>query len=229
MKLPWRELDREWITKHRDTIVLRSVLMVAVVLFVIFLVVSRKQAEHSAQVELSRAGHLEMAGQVNEALNLCSQIGDKYSSTVAAKYATLSRAQLLYKLGQWAESIRIFEDFQNKWPDDQFTPAAMLGGGKSYEQSGDFERARQAYERLIEKYPDNWITPDAYDGFARTFEHLGETASAREKYQDIMVRFPNTMWAERARIRLSKISSSGKALAEPEVSPELFEPGGEYE
>jgi len=229
MKFLWKKLDREWITKHRDTIVLGSVLVVAVVLFVIFLVASRKQAEHDAQVELSRAGRMEMSGKANEALNLYSRIGNKYSSTVAAKYATLSRAQLLYKLGQWAESTRIFEDFQNKWPDDQFTPVAMLGTGKSYEQSGDFEHARQAYERLIEKYPDNWITPDAYDGLTRTLEYLGETASAREKYQDMMVRFPNTMWAERARIRLSKMGSSGEALAEPDVLPELFEPGGKYE
>jgi len=229
MKLPWRELDREWIARHRDTIVLGSVLVVAVVLFVVFLVASHKQAEHDAQMELSRAGHMEMAGKTDEALKLYSRIVDKYSSTVAAKYATLSRAQLLYRLGQWAESIRIFEDFQNKWQDDQFTPAAVLGIGKSYEQSGDFEHARQAYERFIEKYPDNWITPDAYDGLTRTLEHLGETASAREKYQDMMARFPNTMWAERARIRLSKISSSGKTLAEPEALPELFEPGGKYE
>ena len=225
---PARELDkfmvrevREFLQKYGPTIVIATVLAVAVAL-------GGGIWQSHKQDQLIKAARL-LSGQPMPEEKMgpglspqrLQLVVDRYPNTPSAPLALLALAAQFYGTGQYEPARASYQRFMDRYPQHIFAPAAELGRLYCIEAIGMADQALAGYEKFLAANAGYYLTPQAIFGKARCLEARGAFDAARIAYEDFIAKNPESPWEGQVRTALQNLDMKKRAMVQnlPALTP----------
>lgn len=182
----------EWAKKYwkHFTYVLGSI----VVLVIIILLVSqsKKNAEFDARYELAKVKQLINASDFEKSIDELYKIIKNYRGTTTAKEAQLYLGKLYLLQNNADSAIFVFQRFIDRSsPKDLLTIAAMNGLATAKETKKMFDEAYNLYMKVYQLSPMGVMAPQALYDAARVALLADQPEKAKEAALKLIYQFPN--------------------------------------
>ena len=174
----------DFIKEHSQKITTGLLILFAIIILVIFLVRSKRNAELDASEQLAKANVQLSLNKTQEAIDILLNMIDNYSGTNSAATGVYLLAKAYYEKGDYDKSLLLFERYLDDYGDDKILASAALTGiGYSYEQLGKYLEAAKIYEKGANKYPEHYTAAQQIFDAGRCYMLQSKFAQAKKCYQ----------------------------------------------
>jgi predicted negative regulator of RcsB-dependent stress response len=197
-----------WVETNRNRVIAGAV-VVAVAAFVLWFMVSQREAKEvaagQALTQAAFSGGYQMA-------DAYAKVAAQYPGTTAGQRALLLNAAALFEAGKFIDA--------QAHPDSEFSGQALLGVATSLDAQGKTDLASGAYQRVINNSSDIAALSAAKFGLARIEESQGKLNDALALYQDVARANPSSVLGSEATMHLIELRNRMPAPAPaPAVAP----------
>ena len=191
---------------HSSKVTIGLIAISAIIILIFFLIQSKKTAELNASEQLARANTEIGRGELQQAVDILSNMSENYSGTRSASKGVYLLAYTYFQKGEYENAITSFEKYLDDYADDSILSSAAYSGlGACYEQLGKFLEAAQSYEKGATKFTDNYNAPQQLMDAGRCYKLENRVADARKCYQTVIDNYPESTFKSDAELYLATI------------------------
>ena len=178
----------------------------AIVVIGYLFIQSKKSAESSASVALTKA-RVEISNSNPEtAIDILRSIIDNYSGTRGAGKSVFYLANIFYDKGEYEEAQNYYKKYLDDYDNDIILSSSSYSGiGACLEQKGEYLEAASYYKKGAHKHAKHFEAPEQLMSAARCFKRANNNIEAQKIYQSIIDNYPKSQYKRNAEIYLSEL------------------------
>lgn len=200
-----------WAKEHARTLIIGSIVVVAVALFTYFFVNNRRSREERASTELTPLRALVQSGQAQQAISGLQAYLDSYGGTRSATEARLLLGQEYLATGQVQKAAEVVDAIDDDLSSPTGVNAALLAAA-AHETGQEPRQAEEIYLRVGDKAPFDFQKQDALDNVGRLRMARGDAAGAAQIYQRLLDETPEANPARQVwQLRLAEAQAAASA------------------
>lgn len=167
---------------------------------------SKKNAEMSASLELTKAREELKSSQSEKAIDILRSMINNYSGTKSAGRGVFHLANVMYSQGNYAEAFNYYKKYIDDYDDDPILSSSSYSGmGACMEQQEEFLKAADYYKKGAQKYSKNFEAPQQLMAAARCYKLANNRAQAEKMYQNVIDKYPDSAQKRDAELYLSEL------------------------
>lgn len=191
---------------HSSKVTIGLIAAGAIIILVFFIMQSKKAAELNASEQLARANTEIARGELQQAVDILSNMSENYSGTKSASRGVYLLAYTHFQKGEYENAITAFRKYLDDYADDPILSSAAYSGlGACYEQQGKFLEAAQSYQKGANKFADHYNAPQQLMDAGRCYKLENRVADASKCYQTVIEKYPESAFKSDAELFLATI------------------------
>lgn len=225
--LTWTARGETYLEENWQRLLIAAGALALVVVLVLFLRNSRRNAELTASETLAQAQVQLWTGNPTEAAQIAGQVIERSPGTRSGRIAYLVRGDALLKMGDREGAATAYRAFlEQEKRDPVLRLSAKRGLAVALEDGGFFAGAAELYEELAReelareakrKERPGGIAAGDLMAAARCRERAGDLARARALYEEVVSKYLKDAVASDAKLRLAELGRS--SMVAPAAAP----------
>lgn len=196
----------DFMKQHSNKVTIGLIAAAVIIVLTFFIAQSKKEAELNASEQLAKANTEIARGELQQAIDILSNMSENYSGTKSASKGVYFLAYTYFQKGEYENAIKYFQKYLEDYADDPIlTNAAYSGVGACFEQQGNFLEAAQSYEKGAKKFPNHYNAPQQLIDAARCYKLANRIVDARKCYETMIAKYPDSGFKNDAELLLAKI------------------------
>ncbi len=196
----------DFFKQHSSKVTIGLIAAAAIIVLIFFFIQSKKEAELNASEQLAKANTEIARGELQQAVDILSNMSENYSGTRSASNGVYLLAYTYFQKGEYENAITSFRKYLDDYADDPILSSAAFSGlGACFEQQGKFLEAAQSYEKGANKFADHYNAPQQFMDAGRCYKLENRVADARKCYQTVIEKYPDSGFKSDAELFLAAI------------------------
>jgi TolA-binding protein len=202
-----------WLVTHKKEVIWGSTAVVAIGLIAGITITYRNAREENANIALSKAFNVSMAGPSAEPL---LKVASDYQGTAAGIRAQLMGAEALFDAGKYTEAKALFEGFLKDHRDTPYVSQASFGVAVCLQAQNQTNEAIKAFDDVLKRHSNDNVAPRARLALANYYLAQDKLPQAKEYYEQLLgTSANNSSVRAEASLRMQELYTR---------NPELFQP-----
>ncbi|MBN1155297.1 tetratricopeptide repeat protein [candidate division KSB1 bacterium] len=198
----------DYIEQNQKIVIIGTVSIIVVALAIILFMRSKRNAELSASLELTKARVEIQQNNLESATDILTSLVDNYKGTENAGRGVFYLGNINYSQGDLEAAMKYYKDYIDDYKDnDILASSAYAGLAACYEQKGEYLEAAKIYEKAAREFPKNFQAPEQLMAAARCYRLANVKNKAHEIYQKVIDDYPNSNFKKDAEVYVSMLQS----------------------
>jgi len=197
---------QKFIQNHSKVVNFGLIGLVVVLLLVIFITRSKRQAEIRALDQLALAEQIMYSQQNQKPIEEFLQVIELYPGTQAAGKACFLLATAYYSDEDYLNAQKYFEKYLDSYENDKFFILSSIAGiANCYDNLEEYAQAAVLYEKAAKKDENEYLSPIYYRDAGRCYILANQIEKGRKMYQTILNKFPDVYFAKEVLLHLEML------------------------